>query len=374
MSFLPLANERSAEVSGARSVSSATAHLWSGSFTNCRYPVQSSEKSPELQTRSLPPLQLSYVRKSSASLLVEADVLAVLGFGAAAETCVDPRYLRVALEPVGEAVYEVWRGQGVVHSGRDGDVQWSRNDDYLFFAIEVDEANWGGPDNAAEHAYREVFRFLDTQSFEGGVAAPQVLRLWNYLDAINEGEGDDERYRHFCTGRARGMGSSLDGGFSAATAIGRRDGVRTLQVYGLAARVPGIAVENPRQVSAWRYPREYGPQSPTFARATKTAAEQLLVSGTAAVVGHASRHNGDTLAQIDETLLNLESLLQAAGPTIAARGVEALLLKAYVRDIADCAAVEQRIRTLLPDLAGLLVLVGDICRLELRVEIDGIQS
>ena len=32
-----------------------------------------------------------------------------------------------------------------------------------------------------------------------------MLRLWNYLDAINLGDGDDERYRRFCDGRARGM-------------------------------------------------------------------------------------------------------------------------------------------------------------------------
>lgn len=373
MGFLPPANERAAEVSGARSVSSATALLCGGLSTNSRYPVQSSEKTPELKAQSLPPLQLSYAAQSPAELLAQADVLAVFGFGATAQSSVDPRFFRVALEPVGETAYEVWRGNGKVIAGRDADVQWSRNDDYIFFAIEVAEADFGGPDAAAEHAYREVFQFLDTQRFENDVA-PKVLRLWNYLDAINEGEGDDERYRHFCSGRARGMASSQDGGFSAATAIGRRDGVKVLQVYGLAARLPGVAVENPRQVSAWRYPREYGPQSPTFARATRTAAEQLLVSGTAAVVGHASRHNGDTLAQMDETLVNLESLLLAAGPVIAARGIAAVLLKVYVRDVGECAAVERRIRDSHPDMAGILVLVGDICRVELRVEVDGIQA
>jgi chorismate lyase/3-hydroxybenzoate synthase len=31
--------------------------------------------------------------------------------------------------------------------------------------------------------------------------------MWNYLDAINENDGDEERYRQFCLGRARGLGA-----------------------------------------------------------------------------------------------------------------------------------------------------------------------
>jgi chorismate lyase/3-hydroxybenzoate synthase len=321
----------------------------------------------------LPPLRLSYARETVDRLLAEPDVLVVLGFGNALAGSDDPRFLRVGLEPASEPQVEVWRGRAPVRSGRDGALRWSSDGDYLFFAIEVDEATHGGLDPAAEYAYREIGRLLGQRRFDNDAPA-QILRLWNYLDAINEGAGDDERYRHFCSGRARGMAHSARGGFSAATAIGRHNGARVLQVYGLAARVGGVAVENPRQLSAWRYPREYGPVSPTFARATRTPAEQLLVSGTAAVVGHVSLHAGDTLAQIDETLINLNSLLAAAGPAYVARGVAATLLKAYVRDPADASVIEQHIRARHPDLVGLLVLVGDICRVELRVEIDGIQS
>ena len=147
-----------------------------------------------------------------------------------------------------------------------------------------------------------------------------------------------------------------------------------IQVYGLAARVGGVAVENPRQVSAWRYPREYGPTPPTFARATRTGADQLLVSGTAAVVGHASRHAGDTLAQIDETLLNLDHLFAASGHAPGGHDAARTLLKVYLRDAADAAIVERRIHERYPGLGGLLLLVGDICRRELRVEIDGIDG
>jgi chorismate lyase / 3-hydroxybenzoate synthase len=319
----------------------------------------------------LPPLQVSYVQGAPANLLAETDVLAVIGFGAASTSADDPRFLRVGLEPFLTHRLEVWRSTQPVTSGYQGDLRWSSDGNYLFFAIEVDEAQAGDIDAAAEQAYRAVCSLIVEHRFGNGLPG-HIVRLWNYMDSINEGEDDNERYRRFCAGRARGLCTAARNGYSAATAIGRRDGKRVLQVYGLASREAGVAVENPRQISAWSYPRQYGPVAPTFARAT--AANQLLVSGTAAVVGHQSLHAGDTFAQIDETLINLDSLLTAAGPGIASRGIDATLLKVYLRDASEAAAVEQRLRERLPNLVGLIILISDICRSDLRIEIDGIQG
>lgn len=199
---------------------------------------------------------------------------------------------------------------------------------------------------------------------------PHFLRLWNYLDAINAGDGDAERYRLFCQGRARGMAEGGLSHYPAASAIGRQDGVRVLQVYGLAARHHGTAVENPRQVSAWRYPRQYGPAAPTFARGMRVGGQQLLISGTAAVVGHAFFHDGDAGAQLDDTLANLHSPLRQAGlanPTLGAGS----LLKIYLRDAALAASAQARLRERIPSAPRMLMLVGDICRRELLLEIDG---
>lgn len=321
----------------------------------------------ELHAGALPRLRLGYEPARGLGSPLGEDVLAVIGFGDGAGDC-DARRLNVGLQPLHEPMVEVWRSHGVVEHGIDGALRWSCDGDYLFFAIEVDEHAAGGIDAAAERAYREITALLAERRLAGG-APPAVLRLWNYLDAINEGDGDDERYRRFCNGRARGLGAQARNGFSAATAIGRRDGRRVLLVYGLAARVGGEAIENPRQVSAWRYPRQYGPTAPTFTRATLTGAGQLLVSGTAAVVGHASQHAGDTLAQVDETLLNLDQLFAASGAP--GQGDQAVL-KVYLRENADVDAVVARIRERFPSIGGLLLLAGDICRRELRVEIDGI--
>ena len=186
------------------------------------------------------------IRYDAATAAVAPDALAVIGFGAMAATD-DPRCLQVGLAPcAGHAsgLVEVWRAAGRVRAGRLGDLRWSSDGEHLFFAIEVDEDAQGGLETAAAHAYRTICAFVAESD------TPQFLRLWNYLDAINLGEGDEERYRRFCAGRARGMDARMHASYPAATAIGRRDGQRVLQVYGLAARTPGRAIENPRLISA----------------------------------------------------------------------------------------------------------------------------
>ena len=82
---------------------------------------------------------------------------------------------------------------------------------------------------------------------------PWPLKIWNYIPGINEGSGDEERYRQFCLGRADAV--LIDPGdlppLPAATAIGTHPDEPALQVYFLAGSLPGLDVENPRQVSAW---------------------------------------------------------------------------------------------------------------------------
>src|SRR5690606_27120597 len=252
----------------------------------------------------------------------------------------------------------VWRSDKPVQHGRSGAIRYATDGDYLYGAIEVEEGA-GGIAAAAEEAYRRLC------AFQAAHPCASVLRVWNYMDAINEGAGDAERYRRFCVGRAQGM-QAFRGDYPAGTAIGRQDSVRILQVYWLAARTSGRPIENPRQLSAYRYPRQYGPTPPAFARAMLTPARQLLISGTAAVVGHASQHIGDPAAQLDETLHNIDALIATAG--VAAPDAETLL-KLYVRNEADQANMAALLRGRLPD-CPFLVLAGDVCRAELLLEVD----
>lgn len=304
-----------------------------------------------------------FVAYRPASQPLGENTLAAFGFGEDAPRSDDPRWLRVALDPLGDGPAEVWEVDAPVTSGRQGDLQWSRGGGWLFAAVECHESAHGGAEGAAAHAYGLLSGFV-SQADER-----HVQRIWNYLGAINDGAGDEERYKHFCTGRILGMGESFPQGFPAATAIGHHADPGLLQVYLLATDRPGTRVENPRQVSAWRYPRQYGRTPPSFARATLLpACDVLAISGTAAVVGHASAHAGDLDAQLTETLRNLDTLLETSG--LPAGFDHAAPLKAYVRHPHDADRVRAFAAKHLPD-APLILVHGDICRAELLVEIDG---
>ncbi len=320
--------------------------------------ASSPQATPRVTYRSGPP----------ETLLGERGTLAVIRFGpAAAGTVHDPRLLDLPLPELDAASpsLEHWQVDAEVRHGRDGAIRFARGGGWLFAAVQVAEADHDGDiGRSAEQAYRDLCGFLARQ------AEPwQVQRLWNYLDRINEGEGDDERYKHFCDGRLRGMGGFFAGNFPAATAIGLPQASGELTLYCLASEQAGTRIENPRQTSAWCYPRQYGRTPPSFARAMRLpAGDALAISGTAAITGHQSRHEDDLDAQLGELATNLDALLDTAGmPPGFDRDAP---LKVYVRHPRDAAAIAAFLDRRMPD-APRVLLHGDICRRELLVEIDG---
>ncbi len=101
--------------------------------------------------------------------------------------------------------------------------------------------------------------------------------------------------------------------------------------------------------------------------------EQLFVSGTASVVGHESHHPDNTVAQLQETLVNLRALLDAAdADTQGGKPWRVASLKAYLRRREDLAAVRAELAREFGAAAPLLVLQGDICRTDLSVEIEAL--
>jgi chorismate lyase/3-hydroxybenzoate synthase len=201
-----------------------------------------------------------------------------------------------------------------------------------------------------------------------GSGYPALLRIWHYFDRVTAGEGDDERYQRFCVGRHRALAApDFERRLPAATVIG--SAVPGLFLYGFASKTPGMQVENPRQVSAFRYPREYGLRSPSFSRATRYA-DHLFVSGTAAIVGHQTQHPHALLPQAEAMLDNLQALLANAGGDATAWKPQALRL--YLGGIDDVAPVSACLRERLGDELPLIVVQGEVCRRELRVEIEGV--
>lgn len=266
---------------------------------------------------------------------------------------------------------EHWLVDGPVCHGRSGAMAWRRAAGVMFLSFECEDD--GDLAGLAENGYR---RILEGAAQNG---CPHLLRAWNFMPGITEGCGDGERYRRFCQGRSRAMeaaGLRRDE-LCAGTAIGGED--PSVRIHALAGTEPGIPIENPRQLSAYLYPRRYGPRSPSFARATAVRQPDgsllLLVSGTASVVGHETAHPGELDAQLDELTVNLTTLLRHGARRLGRPAVEGFheesLLRAYVRRAADWPRVRDRLAATWPG-ARVAGLRGDVCRRELLVEIEAV--
>jgi chorismate lyase/3-hydroxybenzoate synthase len=288
------------------------------------------------------------------------DVLAAFSYGSQAAGDGDPRVLHAGLSAAdGQPAMELWRAPGRAKQGTDGPVRFCSHPAYLFGILDFDEGRFAGIADAAESCYRQIREFQSRQS------QPHLLRVWNFLDSINGGDGDLERYRQFCVGRARGLGDLPSDRLPAATAVGRARPVGRMQVCWLAGREPGRPIENPRQERAYRYPREYGPSPPAFARAIRLETGELIGSGTSSIVGHQSKHDGDLAAQVEETLANLRELYRAGGGSGTVAGI-----KVYLREPVAMAGIAEAVRAGLAGREPPLLIKADICRRELLVEIE----
>jgi chorismate lyase/3-hydroxybenzoate synthase len=231
------------------------------------------------------------------------------------------------------------------------------DDDMMFGSVTLDGSE------PIESLTRSAYARLIAATRAAGY--PYFLRMWNHVGSINESDGGQERYKLFCAGRHDAFveaGYHHDTDLPAASAVGMRG--RGLVIYFLAAREPGVQVENPRQVSAYDYPPQYGVKSPSFSRLTVWR-DTVFVSGTSSVVGHETVHLGDPAAQLEETLRNMAVVLARTGKTLA----DVVAAKTYIRRAADYEVIGRRLGGVF---RANLFLEADICRGNLLLEIEAV--
>jgi chorismate lyase/3-hydroxybenzoate synthase len=254
-------------------------------------------------------------------------------------------------------------------------------EDFMVGACRLDEDGGDTLTARSERIYNTLFEIIRDYDY------PHILRTWNIIEDINRDQDGLERYRKFCLGRYESFQRfrpDLAGRYPAASAVGSRSG--GLLVYFIAARSPGIPVENPVQVSAFNYPSQYGPRSPSFSRALVRRWEggrpdggdaNLYISGTASIRGHETWHPGDLIAQVNQTIDNLDSLTAEASRKsrieFALRRFDSLM-KCYVRNPDDLPEIRKAVAARLGEDAEVLFLRADVCREALLVEIDGVLS
>ncbi|MCR6652417.1 MAG: hypothetical protein NVV73_13430 [Cellvibrionaceae bacterium] len=298
-------------------------------------------------------------------LLNQDGVLAVVGYTGDCLEPAAPGYIPSGLSPFGQTALEVIRYPfGRAERGITDRCHWNVIGDLICAATWISPAECLDVEAATEQAYDRILGVAEQLGF----AFP--FRIWNLLPQINQGAGDQEIYKRFCSGRMRaftrhGMAAAE---YPAASAVGHHaDGA---VIYLLAAAKPSRNLENPLQMPAYTYPREYGPCSPSFARATRIelgGKDFLFISGTASILGHSTQAPDDIVSQLEVTQANIAQLVAQAGGS----GDKLSALRVYLRhpehlDVAR--ALLERTYA-----AGHLNFVhADICRQQLLVEIEAL--
>ncbi len=223
--------------------------------------------------------------------------------------------------------------------------------------------------HSARDLYDELFKLT---------RGAYLYRIWNFVPDLNLGTGDKERYRQFSLGRSSSFqeefGQQDTNRMPAGTCVGIQG------EYMVICFLAGISTpdhhENPNQIPAYRYPRQYGPKSPSFARATSVSVpphHYRFISGTAAVMGHESMGMGNLEKQIEITCNNIELIANQTleSNQIPCEDQSLYSCKVYLRHASDFEEAQSLLKERFPQSEHQFIyLQSDICRKELLVEIE----
>ncbi len=262
------------------------------------------------------------------------------------------------------------------------------------YALEIEDAvivfgEFGLTDNIEKSVFDKLSRIFE---FLLGNKFNYMVRSWNFIPDINSsGSGAMENYRVFCKGRSKAFEKSgIDAiQFPAATGVGSH--ANNIYGYIWASKSDKcINMENSLQMPAYKYPKQYGPRSPSFARGTifsyhsekkDHAGNKLttfLLSGTASIRNHKTLYPGDILKQVNTTIENItyliseENFLYNKIKPVKYHLNDFSHFKVYFRNLSEKDKIK---KTMIEDWgiseSKIFFMHVDICRSDLLVEIEG---
>lgn len=237
--------------------------------------------------------------------------------------------------------------------------------DFAFGHWETELAAPHPVEDTTYRAYRSILNSLrETGSFH-------LWRCWNIIPDIHKTEGAVDRYMQFCLGRHKALltdGNLTTDTLPAASAVGSRG--NRLQVSFVAGRKAGKTFENPDQLSAYSYPRQYGPASPSFSRSL-LAGDHLWLSGTASIAGHRTLHANDLAGQVHETASRINTLIANVEKQRGLDIAPPKHLKVFLRHRETADELMPLLRSAFPGETSFHLVEADICRDDLLIEIEG---
>tara|TARA_B110001454_G_scaffold219179_1_gene250777 strand:- start:64637 stop:65389 length:753 start_codon:yes stop_codon:yes gene_type:complete len=217
--------------------------------------------------------------------------------------------------------------------------------------------------DVTESVYLEAWRSALSMGFS------EIIRIWNYIPEINRFTEGIENYQHFCAGRKNAYNRlNIDqNSFPAASAVGSQGS--SIQFRFLFGKTKPMPISNRLQIEAYDYPNEYGPTSPSFARAA-VIDSMFFLSGTASIRGHKTMFLGDLDGQIKCTIENIDEVINKAQQTLKKPILKnQMSWRVYMRD----PAIETKIKSDLEEKLGKSIefVSAEICRSDLLIEIEG---
>jgi len=230
---------------------------------------------------------------------------------------------------------------------------------------------------------------------ENGLTFSDIHRQWSYIGQINDFTAmngkEFENYQQFNISRARYY-SKCDwkNGFPAATGIGANIAGCTIE-FTASPFYPStivIPLHNPKQQDAHQYSEKYQPEemtlfqnnnhenTPKFERGKiviNNNSMDVYISGTAAILGEDSINQTIT-EQTEITLQNIKALYSIENLLNHGLEIDGLLpefshLRVYIKKSDDYLIVKDICNKFYPGIP-LLIVVADVCRKELLVEIE----
>ena len=343
-------------------------------FNRGRYSKAMSTRIPKTMAAPTTPCLDITISNDARPPTSDRPILTHLYFGDKSYTNSNCLSIRTGLTVLGSNLFaQYWFTDKAVEQRQYKHVQLAYNRQMLFGHIQRPLRIEDNLQHLTEQAYREVFECLRT------TGCTHLLRTWNYFPEITKAcpaPQSANRYESFCSGRLQamrvcGIENKI---YPAATVIGNQG--NCLQIYFLASDTPGMAIENPRQTSAYHYPVEDAVTQPLFSRGMLKvwgSRTHFYVSGTASIVGHETTHIDDVGAQLNEAINNIETLVAHTNDqhqTQLNAQDDLLYMKVYLRHGKDTAHIEQILAARLSGTTPRILLLGDMCRDDLLVEIE----
>ena len=219
-----------------------------------------------------------------------------------------------------------------------------------------------------------------------------IVRQWNYIQDIVDIDDGRQNYQEFNDSRSLFYGKTVfTRGFPAATGIGTLHAGVSIDldaIEPLDNSCQIMPVNNNLQVPAHGYspavligkPKENGKvkTTPKFERAKVILSGNkgfVYISGTAAIRGEMSTYNKGIEEQTRITIENIEHLISKNN--LAAAGIDGVnntsvnSLRVYLKNRSYYTIAKNIIDKKYPGVIA-IYLVGDVCRPELLIEVEGI--